>query len=237
MAEEAISYAGTLLGGGVYLGTADSLEKQAPFFALQPVFQQLLHLSLDNPEENSKIFLEKLNKIENKQIRESCLASTWCLKSLFLVFSFSFISFQSSEILVLKKTNFQAKDEILSFKPKVEKQKEILVEIMKVCVKEKPRVILIEDVQWLDTSSWELLAQIVDLNSLLVLLTTRPIKPNSFVDSFLMKSNILSISLKPLSQQGELFQLFFFSFLFLKNRNSQNFMFTTSMPQYRPDNY
>jgi len=54
--------------------------------------------------------------------------------------------------------------------------KRILLELLVLAAEEHPRVILIEDAQWIDPHSWKLLSDIVEnTTSMLLFIGTRPV--------------------------------------------------------------
>ena len=140
------------------IGMASSIERATPYLAFRGLFIDLLGLRTTTRRQSPKEIIAKMLSDREDLAKVAPVLS---------------------DVLKIKlKDNEHTKK--LDGKARVDRALEVMMHLMKVAAREQRYLIVLEDIHWFDSSSWELLvAMVQNVPGLLVLLTSRalPLPP------------------------------------------------------------
>jgi len=140
------------------IGMASSIERATPYLAFRGLFIELLGLRTTTRRQSPKDIITKMLAERDDLVKVAPVLS---------------------DVLKIKIPDNEYTKK-LDGKVRVERALEVLMHLVRVAAREQRHLIVLEDVHWFDSSSWELLvAMVQNVPGLLVLLTSRalPLPP------------------------------------------------------------
>ena len=143
------------LGLTAFSGAGDAIEKSTLYYAWRGVFSQLLDLEIiASPEARRRHVLDLLD-LEPELLRLAPLLN------------------EVLPLLDLPEDDFI---QAMTAQERADNTRHLLLELLRASVTRSPKIVIIEDAHWQDTSSWALtLAVIRQIHPLLLVIATRPL--------------------------------------------------------------
>lgn len=164
----------------VLLGAGDAFEKSTPYYAWRAIFTQLLDLGhFTSPEDKRQFILDLL--IDRPELQERAP-----LLDLVLALEWPDNEFTAQ----------------MTSQVRADNRRDLLLQFLKDATERSPRVLIIEDTQWLDSASWALVYEASDVvEGLLIILATRPLSGPAPIEYTRLRSRPTTkhLRLEPLS--------------------------------------
>jgi predicted ATPase len=185
-----------------YIGQCDSLEKTKPFFVFQTILEQLINLELWKQRRNQKLDNVELHTsmAEHWQANKSSVAAAFGIEG----------DSNWAEYLPLLNNVLPLglPDNEMCSKLDVEKRHMLTVSFMAYLIQaraqQKPVVLIVEDLQWIDASSMQLLAAVAaetsaNTKGILIVLSQRSPPQHPHYKQLLQLTGVEELKLVPLS--------------------------------------
>ncbi len=142
------------LGLSVLIGAGDAFEKSTPYYAWRAIFTQLLDLGLfTTPEDKRQFILDLLEDQPEMRERAPLLDLVLALE------------WDDNEFTAQMPPQVRA-----------DNRRDLLLQFLKDSTRRSPRVLIIEDAHWLDSTSWALAYETSrSVEGVLIVLATRPL--------------------------------------------------------------